>query len=124
MNDKLAYAYRKDYVDTLKVADPTILAVPEHVKMTHARCAEWEPAEDDILFRSGNIIQRILFYQEPQQWDEIESNHLLGFHTYLRDKFGEENLLPKEMPTEELVRALHASGFDYKLCYQEILHQN
>ena len=34
--------------------------------------SDFEPSEDQIIFKSGNIIQRICFYLEPVQWDDIE----------------------------------------------------
>jgi hypothetical protein len=98
-----------------------VLNCPEPVKLTLARLDGYRPQSDQIMFKSGNVIQRICFYVEPVEWDAIETEHLAGFRQYIKT-LGESQI-PDYVPEEELVRALHAAAFDYKLTYTEILAQ-
>ena len=94
--------------------------VPRGVKLTAQMIANYEPKQDQIIFRSGQMIQRVLFYQWPSQWDTVERTHIDGFNQYLMD---EQKRLPLDFPEQEIVRSLHGAAWNYRQTYLDIQAQ-
>ena len=62
--------------------------VGEGVKLNSKMLRAFQPSEDLILFKSGDIIQRLIFYNKDSQWDALEIKHINSFRAYVSSSFG------------------------------------
>lgn len=89
----------------------------KNVKLTGSLLQNFEPSEEIILFKSGDVIQRLIFYHRESQWDALEIRHLAAFRAYVSKTFGAQSAVPKDYPEPEIVRMLHATGWNYNKAY-------
>lgn len=101
---------------------PQFFTVDTNVKLTSSMLKNFTPTEDLIIFKSGNIMQRLIFYENNSPWEALEIRHLNAFKAYVSTTFKAQSGVPVDYPEPEIVRMLHATGWNYNKAYQDIVN--
>lgn len=77
--------------------DNVLICVPEFVKLTPALTQNFVPTEQHKVFKSGNMIQRTMFYLQPS-WDPIEQEQIDGFKKFVLENYPNTSQIPDDFP--------------------------
>jgi hypothetical protein len=123
MDQSTVFCFCPDYCHPEnEVSAAYFKSVNKNVKLTNSMLRNFEPSEDLILFKSGDIIQRLIFYHKDSQWDALELRHLTAFRAYVSNTFGQRSGVPCDYPEPEIIRMLHATGWNYNRAYLDIVN--